>query len=81
MSGAVNFVIDCRQCGMKCSGDEKKTKLWVKLHMKKAHAKQTYTSSQVEAIVNTSTRNGNTRPNAMNEWNLTHHERVEKGIV
>ena len=80
MSGAVNFVTECRHCGMKCNGDEKKVKLWVKLHMKKTHSKQTYTSSSVENQINTATKNGNPRPNAMNERNLTHRERLEKGV-
>jgi hypothetical protein len=78
--GAVNFVVDCSDCGMKCSGDKKKTNLWVKLHMKKAHRKDTYTSSKTEHKIETATKNGNPRPFAMVEAKMSYQERLDLGL-
>ena len=80
MSGAVNFVTECRRCGVKCCGDGKKTSLWLKLHLKKIHPNEKLTVSKGAHSIETSTKNGNPRPQAYVENQMSYTERHKGGL-
>jgi len=81
MSGAVNFVTECRRCEIKCCGDRQKTKLWLKLHLKKVHSGEKLTVSNGAHSIDIFTKRGNPRPQAYTENQMSFTERVKKGVV
>jgi hypothetical protein len=80
MSGAVNFVTECRRCEIKCSGDRQKTRLWLKLHFKKVHAGEKLTVSKGSQSIETKTKRGNPRPQAYTENQMSFTERIKEGL-
>jgi len=80
MSGAVNFVTECRRCEIKCSGDRQKTRLWLKLHLKKVHPNEKLTVSKSNCHIETHTKCGNPRPQAYTENKMSFTERHKEGF-